>query len=391
MANLLRRRRGVLLNLTLSLVLLGAAAFAGFTYLRGDSAAAGSTGTTTAAVARMDVESSVSASGAAEPKVTRSASFGSDGIVTQVLVAVGDHVRAGDVLARASSGSARLALDAARAAYDSSATAYDNAVGAADDAADTADATDDDTADAAEDTAYSALLQAKTTLRQAEQTVHGLVLRAPISGTVVDLAGGVGDSTAGADASAESDTADTSTGFASISQLSAFVVTGDFSEADTADLEIGDSASVAFNALPSKTYDGKVTGIDLTATTSDSVVTYGVEVLVPRPPRRLRPGQTATITVTTGEAKDVLAVPSNAVTSVGGVSTVELVEGDTTTTTTVRTGLEGDAYTEVKSGLDVGDEVAITIDTSSSSDFPLGDFPGGGITRIAPGGPTDSK
>jgi macrolide-specific efflux system membrane fusion protein len=362
------RRKGTLVNSALSVTLLGVAGLGAFAYLRDGNAEAADT-STTATAQRVDVVATVSASGTAKPSASESAAFGSDGTVTDLAIRVGDRVRKGDVIARATGSSARLSMRSAEAAYATAASSYDDAL----------DAADNDTSSAAVSSAYSALLQAKLTLRQARQTVHGLILRAPIGGTVMSV-GDVGDSTIAADSSTDT------TGFATIANTGKFAVTGDFSETDTAKLKVGQHAKVTFNAMPGRSFGGTVTSIDLTSTTAaDNVVSYGVRVLVSKPPARLRSGQTGTVTVTTGRASNVLAVPSSAVTTAGGTSTVDLVSGGTTTTTTVQTGLEGDSYTEITSGLSEGDTVEISLAGVGDNGFPSDGFPGGQVVNISPG------
>lgn len=366
-------RRGTVLNSALALALVGAAGFGTVTYLRGgDSSSDGGTGTTATAQV-MDVVQTVSASGTASPRSTEDASFGSDGTVAKVAVDVGDRVRKGEVLARANGSAARLALASAEAAYANAQSSYADAV----------DAADGDTSDSAVLAAYSALLQARVALRQAQQTVDGLTLRAPIGGTVMSI-GAVGDATTAT--AGDSSDSSSDTGFATIAKRDTFVVTGDFSEADTAKLKVGQHASVTFNAMPGRSFDATVTGIDLESTTTDNVVSYGVEVLVADPPARLRSGQTGTVTVTTGRANKVLAVPSAAVTTAGGASTVELVSGSGAKTTTVETGLEGDSYTEIKSGLAAGDTVEISLTGVGDNGFPTDGFPGTFVNRVGTGG-----
>jgi membrane fusion protein, macrolide-specific efflux system len=379
--HLLRRRsrRGTVVNSVLALALVGAAGFGGLLYVRDDGSSSDGDASTTATAQVMDVVQTVSASGSAAPQSTAYSSFGSDGTVAKVTAEVGDRVRKGQVLARAKGSSARLALTSAEAAYANAETSYDDAL----------DAADGDTSDPAVGSAYAALLQAQVALRQAKQAVSGLVLRAPISGTLMSI-GSVGDATT---SSAASDSSDTSgdTGFATIAKTQKFVVTGDFSETDTAKLKVGQHASVTFNAMPGRSFGATVTGIDLESTTTDNVVSYGVEVLVADPPARLRSGQTGTVTVTTGRANNALAVPSAAVATAGGVSTVDLVTDTGTQTTTVETGLEGDSYTEITSGLSAGDTVRITLTGVGDNGFPTDGFPGGVVTRVGPGnGPVGS-
>ena len=92
--------------------------------------------------------------------------------------------------------------------------------------------------------------------------------------------------------------------------------------------------------------------------------------------------------VVTGQAQDVLLVPSAAVTTAGGQSTVTVVQNGQQVSTPVEVGLEGDQFTEITSGLSEGDEVVIATatDTGGTGGFPGGGFPGGGALVGGPGG-----
>ena len=73
---------------------------------------------------------------------------------------------------------------------------------------------------------------------------------------------------------------------------------------------------------------------------------------------------------TTASASNVLAVPTSAVsTDAQGRSTVKLVRDGESTSHVVQVGIKGDTYTEITSGLQVGDVVELgTTSSSSGSD-----------------------
>jgi macrolide-specific efflux system membrane fusion protein len=105
------------------------------------------------------------------------------------------------------------------------------------------------------------------------------------------------------------------------------------------------------------------------------------------PPSSLRLGQTATVRVTTASAENVLYVPAAAVKTAGGQSTVTVQQGGKQVVEQVRIGVSGDQGTEIKSGLNEGDEVVITTTSSSGGSGSSGGFPGGGGGGIGgPGG-----
>jgi macrolide-specific efflux system membrane fusion protein len=148
-------------------------------------------------------------------------------------------------------------------------------------------------------------------------------------------------------------------------------------EADAAKVQVGDSATVTFSALD-ESARGRVTSIDLQDTVSNNVVEYGVTVTLTDAPRKVRLGQTASVSIVTGVARNVLTVPSSAVTSVGNNSTVTVLQDGQQSVRPVQVGLVGDSSTEITSGLSEGDVVVLTTGTGSSGfTFPGGGIPGG--------------
>jgi macrolide-specific efflux system membrane fusion protein len=414
------------LNLGLMAVLV-AIGVAAYLVLGGGGGQATQGQTVTTNVTRGNVQSTVSASGTIESSETVGPSFTSGGIVTAVLVDVGDHVRKGQVLARVDASNAQADLQVASANVDSAEAGVTSALASLSSAqagvtsaraslssaytnlrelrhSDTA--TDAQIADAqaqvisarsqidqAEasstsarsqiDQAEASLSSANTQVTQAQEAVSETVLRAPVAGTVVEVNGSVGqsaggttsESTTSSGTSSTSSTSDTS-GFIVISDLKNLQVLAYFSETDTAQLRVGQRASVTLNALPDEQVSGKVIAIDTTSTTVNQVVDYGVTIELEDRPNDVRVGQTAVVVVITGRAKDVLSVPSSVVQTTGGQDTVTVLRDGKQVSTVVELGLTGDQTTEIVSGLSEGDEVVVP-STTSSTGFPSGGFPGG--------------
>ncbi|MDR1295254.1 MAG: HlyD family efflux transporter periplasmic adaptor subunit [Bifidobacteriaceae bacterium] len=166
--------------------------------------------------------------------------------------------------------------------------------------------------------------------------------------------------------------ADTGTsGGITVASLETYHVSGSFAEADAASLAVGQPASVEFPAVPDAAAEGKVVWISPLGSSSNSVVTYEATVELDELPELIRLSQTATITVVTAEAANVLTLPSNAVSALSTTEgTVEVLADPTgasaeTTTATVGLGLQGDSTIEITSGLEEGDAVLISMDTST--------------------------
>ncbi len=356
------------LNATLLVAVL-ALAGGGAWLVWGAPGTAETTDSATATATRTDVTSTVSADGTVAPTDSADVSFDTDGIIAEIPVEVGDEVQVGDVLALVSSSTAAARLKSAEASLEAAEDAED----AVDDAEDATKSDEEREKD--ESSARAQVEQAKLSLAEVRDSLSDLTLRAPVAGTVTAINSTVGSSTRG---STDDDSGSANGGgdtFATIADMSSWVVDCAFSEADVAKVKEGDEVEITFGSVPNETFTGRVRKIDLSATTSENVTTYGVEVDVLNAPSELRDGASASVTVTTASASDVLAVPTSAVTTdTQGESTVKLVKDGKSTSRTVQIGIKGDTYTEITSGLSAGDEVELGATSTSSSDSDRGDF-----------------
>jgi macrolide-specific efflux system membrane fusion protein len=381
-----RRPRLGALNLTLLVVLL-ALGGGGARLVLGTSDADETAASTTTQVTRTDVTSTVSADGTVAPNDSADVSFDTDGIISRIPVEVGDAVKVGDVLAYVSNSTAQAELKSAQASLKA-AKANQKAVDEeTDDDSDSTTQLSDEERHQKRAAAKASVEQAKVAVLQAQESINDLTLRAPVAGTVTAINGTVGSSTKGNGTGSDTDTGST---FATIADMSSWVVDCSFAESDVAKVKVGDEVSITFGALPDETFTGRVRKIDLSATTSENVTTYGVEVDVLKAPSQLRDGASASVSVTTASATNVLAVPTSAVTTdAQGQSTVKLVKDGKSTSRTVQIGIKGDTYTEIRSGLKAGDTVELgATSTSSSSDSRKGEFSRiGGPGVVSGGGP----
>jgi macrolide-specific efflux system membrane fusion protein len=373
---LLRRRR-LLLNGALAL-LLAAGVGVGYMSLH-DDAGASSPGRITR-VSRGDIVSSVSASGSVASANSRDLGFGTSGTVDTIKVQVGDKVKKGTLLATLDDASAQDDLRSAQAALSAAAAG-----------------------DTSTPSGNSAYLQAKASYDSAKRELDGTRLIAPFSGTIVAVNGSVGGSSSGSGSSGggsagsgstggggggggASSTATSSgssgssgSGFMTIADTAKLEIKGEFTESDVAKIKKGQQASVTFDAMQGARASGKVTMIDQTSTTSNNVVQYGVTVAITDPPPGLRIGATATVQVITASVRNVLYVPTAAVRTAGGRSTVTVMSGGKQVTKVVQIGAQGDQGTEIRSGLNEGDQVMIANTTGGTGGgFPTGRFPGAG-------------
>jgi multidrug resistance efflux pump len=232
--------------------------------------------------------------------------------------------------------------------------------------------------------ASSQVTQAQIAVAQAEETLAQTTLRAPMAGTVSAVNGEVGENSS----TASSASTETTTGFITLTTR-ALEVTAYVAEADIADVEAGQSAVVTLSAT-GREVAGTVTHVDTVETVTNNVVEYGVTVRLDER-NGVRLGATAQLVVTTGAKEDVTRVSSLALTTIGDRTTATVQHDDgTTESVVVTTGLEGDATTEVLSGLEPGDVVVLPEQEDSGNGgftFPGGGGggPGGGLGGV--GGP----
>ena len=107
---------------------------------------------------------------------------------------------------------------------------------------------------------------------------------------------------------------------ASLSAPQLFLIANDLSqmqilaqvgESDIAQIKQGQDVNFSVQALPNRTFQGRVQQVRLQSTTSDNVVDYTVVVAVSNPKGQLLPGMTARVDFLTNAAENVLTV-SNA-------------------------------------------------------------------------------
>lgn len=315
------------------------------------------------------LEKSVSASGTLTPKVQESVSFEAGGTVTSVAVAEGDTVTAGQTLATIDTLELNSALLEAQATLASAQAKL----------ADSEDADDGSTAASAQIEANSAAVDvAQAKVDAAQEAMADATLVAPVAGLVtsVDLevgdvvsgsssgttgstsAGGAGGSTGGAGATSS---AGTSSAQFTIVGTDAWTVELSVDESDIANVATGDQAELTVDGV-SDTVFGTVSAVGLIPTTSGGVAGYPVTVDVTGSPTGLHDGVSADVEIIYERRTDVLTVPSVAVTTVDGASTVtQLDESGNEVSTPVTVGETSGNVTEITDGLAEGDSVLIRV------------------------------
>ncbi len=261
-------------------------------------------------------------------------------------------------------------------------------------------------------TAEANLREAELTVGSARQEVRETTLRAPISGTIAQVSGAVGETVTGgtsggggtSEASApgaiggESSGESSGSAFIVLAQLHRLKLEVSFSEADIGKVRKGQAATVSVAAMEGTELAGRVTKVSvLPSEGSSSVVEYPATILLAQSAKGLRAGMSASAEVVVEQVDDAVTVSSEAISSLGAGRTVTVEQDGKEVTKQVKTGLEGDETTQVISGLEVGETVVLpelSVATGSSGGesggfpggggFPSGGFPGGGAGGFTP-------
>ena len=141
-------------------------------------------------------------------------------------------------------------------------------------------------------------------------------------------------------------------------------------ELDVLEVEVGQSAVITIDAVPDAEYEGTIARISSTASSTGGSAKYTAEITIPMD-ENMRIGMSASATVITGEAADVLTLPMAALQESGGetfVYTAMDENGAIYNPVSVTVGMADGTTAEITSGLNEGDVVYYT-KTLTEDDF----------------------
>ncbi len=148
------------------------------------------------------------------------------------------------------------------------------------------------------------IAQIQARLKSARTTLTYTKIYSPIDGVVIDRQVEPGQTVASS--------FNTPVLFTIARDLREMRVLAEIDEADVGKVKEGMKADVTVDAFPGEKFEGDLVQIRLSPNNIEGVVTYSAVILVKNPESKLRPGMTATATVVTNEAKQVLAVKNSA-------------------------------------------------------------------------------
>jgi RND family efflux transporter MFP subunit len=373
-------------------ILLGLLGFAGYTVFGQQS---NKTTYQTSTAEKGTLITSVTASGSVSSASSASITSSATGIVTEVYVSNGDSVEDGDTIAEmqldkssqqkaaaayASYLSAKNALNTANAKLNSLQSALFTANQKFVNGAGTENPIEDDPtyviqradwlqAEADYNNQKGVIAQAQAALTSASLSYAqtSRTITAPMSGIISNLTLTKGLSIASSTTSSDTTTT-SSQSFGSVvlegGQTQALV---NLSEIDITTVKIGQKATITMDAFPDKTFTGKVAAINTTGSVSSGVTSYPVTLTFDAALPTIYPNMTISASVITNVKSDALLVPSSAVQTTDGESTVQILKDGNVTSVSVEIGDSNDTHTAILSGLVEGDTVITSTSATSST------------------------
>ena len=376
-----RRRRNIVIGIVAACAVLGVLVWTVTSQQTASSPEEPALQTTP--VMRGELKDEVKASGNVQPMSSVVVTPEVDGIISEVFVSEGDYVEAGTTLLTIRNDSldkavreADIQLRSAKTQLSSAKENYNTAYKAY--YADQTDLATVNSAADAVDSAQLALETAQSAYDDAVATADKRTVTAPASGTIVVMnavEGAAVGSGAGAGAAATVSSG-ASGALITIGDLSQMTVSVQVNEMDISKVSVGQAARATFSALPNVELDATVTRI-ATVSSADassamsgyggSVVTYAVDLLIPNPDPSLKPGMTASVTISSTDIPDALMLPLSAVDGEGDQAMVSVVTGQddsgfpTTEARHVTVLASNGTMAAVEGDIAEGDEVVIGV------------------------------
>jgi HlyD family secretion protein len=266
----------------------------------------------TVPVQRRDIVLTATASGAIQPILTLSVKSKASGEILAMPVQTGDEVKKGQLLAKidpripqnnlaqaqASLTVAKAQLENATAQLKRSEALYQSQ---------SITQAGLDSAHLASATAQSAVITAEANLQTAKDAMEDTQVRAPITGTVLEL-----DAVLGTVISSPTNDVGGGTVIMKMANLDTVQVSALVDETDVGKVRSGMPVTITVDAYPNRTFDGSVLKIEPQAQVSQNVTMFPVEVNILNPEHLLKPGMNTEVEIHIGQRQGVLAIPNAA-------------------------------------------------------------------------------
>ncbi|WP_303922329.1 efflux RND transporter periplasmic adaptor subunit [Draconibacterium sediminis] len=312
----------------------------------------------TTEVVRRDIGSTVLATGIIKPQVGAEVKVGSrvSGVVKKLRANIGDYVQAGQVIAELDNAELQAKLNQNIAAMNKAEADYEYAKLNLERQKSLLEQNyiSQQQYDIAENTfkiSGAQLKQAEANVEVAKVQLSYTTIYALTSGIISSVSTQEGE-TVLAGLSAPT--------FVNIIDLNRLEVQVYVDETDIGKIFTDQEVSFTVDTYTDTDFQGKVTAIYPKAVIQDNVVNYIVVVEIEDfQDKILRPEMTTTVTIYLESRKDVLTVPSRAITREKGERFVTVVDGDARINKKIKTGWYDINYTEVTEGLKEGETILL--------------------------------
>ena len=338
----------------------------------------------TAKVEKLNISTSITATGTIEPVTSVTVGTQVSGIVSKLYVDYNSVVKKGQVIAeldktnliselntaKSNLSSAQSTLNYELANYNRFKTLYDKGLVSADEY---------ENAKLSYDKARQSVSTSRESVQKAQTNLGYATITSPIDGVVLSKAVEEGQTVAASFNTPEL--------FTIAKDLTDMRVIADIDEADIGGVKEGQRVTFTVDAFPEDSFEGQVTQVRQQATTESNVVTYEVVISARNNDLKLKPGLTANVTIYTLEKNGVLAAPSKALRFIPneallsngekiedceGMHKVWTKEGNIFKAHKVEVGTTNGILTEITGGITEGTEILVDFSISGGSEMPMG-------------------
>ena len=193
--------------------------------------------------------------------------------------------------------------------------------------------------------AESQVEQAQGAVDLAQAQLDNAVVKSPIDGVVSER-----DADAG-------EIVSSSKSVITIADNSSFIGEINISDKDLSGIEVGENVEVKVNSLQDKNFEGVIDNISPTADSKTQL--YNVKVKLAKDDSSLKSGMVLKILLPNQKKDNIPALPNNAIIVNNGIQYVYEAVDDTVKRIPVSVGISDGKYTEITSGIELGDNIII--------------------------------
>ncbi len=145
-----------------------------------------------------------------------------------------------------------------------------------------------------------------------------------------------------------------------VADVSRLLIEANINEIDSPRIQTGMPVTISFDMMRDQNYPGTIETVAPSATIVEKLRVFPIRIRFDGEPPPVKPGISANIALTIEEVKDMPAVPLSAVFSDFSRHFVFLKKDGRFVDTTVAIGVNDIDWVQIRSGIEVGDEVALT-------------------------------